>query len=400
MSVVSTKGEGLFSYPVFRLAFRPMFLLGAFFSIFALILWGAIHSGLIEASVYGGGHYWHGHEMIFGFVIAVLVGFLLTAAQNWTGIRAPYGRQLALLVCLWILARICMVLADIVPVWLTLAADLGFTLLAAFYLFGMLYEKKQSRNYFAVIALLLLTFCNASSHLSIHTATPYNFLESFYIAVLVITMMMTIIGGRVIPMFTANATGIPPRMKKQWLENAILINIWLMISLYLLNLLVTINSYLLALPFFSCAVFVALRSAMWRPSSTVKHPLLWSLQLSYWFIPLGLFLFGLHITHGFNQSLAIHTLTVGGMGAMILSMISRVSLGHTGRTIVVNSIMSVSFAMVLAAAVTRVFFVLLWPDETALFLWISIVLWSASYLLFVFKFSPVLLQARVDGKDG
>lgn len=394
------KDNHVTSIPVFNLAFRSMFLLASIFSIVALTLWGLSLAGLQIFTPYGGAFFWHAHEMIFGFVSAVMVGFLLTAAENWTGLRAPHGKQLALLSLLWLSARIVMLIGEPIPSWLIFVTDLSFTALAALYLYQMLRQKKQYRNYFAVIALLLITVCNGLTHFSLHYKTTYVFTESLYVTVLIITLMMTVLGGRVIPMFTANATGLSAKPRLHGLETAIMVNVWLLIAMSVINLITDMESTLLALPFFSCAFFIAMRSLRWRFRTTVAHPLLWSLQLSYWFIPLGLSLIGLHHAFEFNRSLAIHTLTVGAMGGMILSMMSRVSLGHTGRPIRASSVMTFSFLAIIAAVIVRVAFVMSWPASTPVLLWTSILLWIISYGLFVFTFSPFLIGPRADGKPG
>lgn len=400
MSELKKKPDNVVSIPMFNLAFRPMFLCASVFSIFALVLWGLTLADVFVLEPYGGSYFWHAHEMVFGFVSAVLVGFLLTAAQNWTGIRAPHGKQLVRLVTLWFSARLFMLAGDLIPFGFIVLADLSFTALAAFYLYDMLLEKRQYRNYFAVVALLLITFCNGLTHFSLHSKLSYNFTDSIHASVIVITMMMIMIGGRVIPLFTANATRIRPRARLPWLDNVILFNVWMLISIYIINIFANVESAYLAVPFFSCAFLIAIRSLRWRFWSTTNHPLLWSLHLSYWFIPIGLFFIGLHHSFGFNLSLAIHTLTVGAMGGMILSMMSRVSLGHTGRPIMASKVMTISFVAIIVAAIVRVAFITSWPEAALIFLWFSISLWVIGYSLFVLKFGPFLVEARLDGKEG
>lgn len=400
MSELHEKRGNVILVPMFNLAFRPMFLLASIFSILALVLWGLTLADIQLFKPYGGSHFWHAHEMVFGFASAILVGFLLTAAQNWTGVRAPHGTQLIVLVFLWLLARVLMLFGETIAFGAMVLVDLSFTSVAAFFLFDMLNKKKQYPNYFAVFALLLITLCNGLTHFSLQAETSYNFTHSLHATVLVITMMMVVIGGRVIPMFTANATGVAPQPKVKWLERAILINIWALIVIYIVNLSVNYDSALLSIPFFSCSILIALRSLRWRFLTTIYRPLLWSLQLSYWFIPLGLLYIGFHHLFGFNISLAIHMLTVGAMGGMIISMMSRVSLGHTGRPIKANGIMVFSFVAVMAAAIVRVAFVMSWPELALSFLWASILLWVMGYSLFVLKFSPFLVEPRLDGKPG
>lgn len=399
MSEFGTKLENHISLPFLDLAFRPFFLLATLFSIFALCLWGLLLSGRLVFSPYGGGYFWHAHEMVFGFVSAVLVGFLLTAAQSWTGVRAPNGFKLFVLACVWLFARIFMLMGEIIPFEIIVSVDLSFTLLAAYFLLVMLVEKKQYRNYFAVIALLIITFLNGLTHYSLRGEPVYELRDSIHATILIITMMMTVIGGRVIPLFTANATKLPPKPRIPWLENAILLNIWVLILIYIINIYFQLDFAFLSVLFLTCALLIAIRSFRWNLWTTLRHPLLWSLQLSYWFIPLGLFFLGCHYLLDFSMSIAIHILTVGAMGGMILSMMSRVSLGHTGRALQADKIMTLSFLTIFMAAIVRVIFVLFWPEEASTFFLVTISLWSVGYSLFLFKFGLVLIRPRVDRKS-
>jgi len=399
MSEFDRKLEKYISTPLLDLAFRPLFLFASSFSIFALVLWGLILSDKLVFSPHGGGYFWHAHEMVFGFVSAVLVGFLLTAAQSWTGVRAPNGFKLFVLACVWIFARILMLLGEIIPFEIIVSIDLSFTLLAAYFLLEMLVEKRQYRNYFAVIALLIITFLNGLTHYSLRGEPVYELRDSIHATILIITMMMTVIGGRVIPLFTANATKLPPKPRIPWLENAILLNIWVLILIYIINIYFQLDFAFLSVLFFTCALLIAIRSYRWNFWTTLRHPLLWSLQLSYWFIPVGLFFIGCHYLLDFSMSIAIHILTVGAMGGMILSMMSRVSLGHTGRALQADKIMTLSFLTIFMAAIVRVIFVLFWPEEASTFFLVTIGLWSVGYSLFLFKFGLVLIRPRVDRKS-
>jgi len=399
MSEFDRKLEKYISIPLLDLAFRPLFLFASSFSIFALVLWGLILSDKLVLSPYGGGYFWHAHEMVFGFVSAVLVGFLLTAAQSWTGVRAPNGFKLFVLACVWIFARILMLLGEVIPFEIIVSVDLSFTLLAAYFLLVMLVEKRQYRNYFAVIALLIITFLNGLTHYSLGGDPVFEFRDSIHATILVITMMMTVIGGRVIPLFTANATKLPPKSRIAWLERAILINIWILISIYIINIYFQLDFDFLSILFFTCAFLIGIRSSRWNFWTTISHPLLWSLQMSYWFIPVGLFFIGCHYLWGFSMSIAVHILTVGAMGGMILSMMSRVSLGHTGRPLLANKIMILSFLAIFMAAFVRVIFVLIWPEETSNFYLITISLWIVGYSLFLFEFGHILVRPRVERKS-
>lgn len=379
------------------LAFRPFFLLGAVFSVIALWLWGANLQGWVSDAYHGYSQLWHGHEMLFGFVAAILVGFLLTAVQNWTGLRSAHGKVLLLLMSLWLLGRVGVWFAAMLPWWLVIVIDSSFLLGAAWLLARLLIKKQQRRNYFAVGALLLLTADNVVFHLTVASGHLQAATQALHSVILLITLLMTVIGGRVIPMFTANTTQIPPRARMEALDKAGLGLLWALVAIYLFQLQTYLADSLLAVMFAITAVLIAARCVLWRPFSTFRHALLWSLHLSYWFIPLGLFLIACHYAGmAVNLSTALHALTVGAMGGLILSMMSRVSLGHTGRPIIAVPVIRLALGLILLAALTRVGLLMIAPSLSLWAWWLSIALWSLAYGTFLLRYTPILIAPRAD----
>ncbi|KKM93611.1 hypothetical protein LCGC14_1206700, partial [marine sediment metagenome] len=227
-------------------------------------------------------------------------------------------------------------------------------------------------------------------HLSSQTQQFETASNSLYSAVFLITLMMAVIGGRIIPMFTANATQIPARSRRLWLDRVALFAVWLVVVVFFLQLQSWIPDYLLAIMLLIAACLTALRCACWRFFTTLSHPLLWSLHLSYWCIPLGLSLLAYHYALGFvSINDALHTLTVGGMGGLILSMMSRVSLGHTGRPIIASSKMKVAFICMFVAGFVRVLMFTVFQGSL-LALWLSIFFWVFAYSLFLYQYIPIL----------
>lgn len=391
------KNSPIFANALLSLAFRPLFLGAATFSILSLLMWGLALSGW-QFDPYGGVQFWHGHEMLFGFVGAVVVGFLLTAVQSWTGLRAVNGRPLALLLMLWLAGRLLMAM-PVGPNMLPVVVDLMFFPVAALFLFIPLLIRNQSRNYFAVLALLLLTFCNGISHFAVLNDEPILQSQALFSAMLLVTVMMAIIGGRVIPMFTANATQIPARPRQKWLDTAALGLLW---SLLLFSLLAPgwqAPDLLLSIIYGAAAILIGVRCAGWRFLSTLKHPLLWALQLGYGWIVIGLLLFSGHYAGlEIPASIAMHSLTAGAMGTLILSMMSRVSLGHTGHPLTASRLISVSLIVITLAALTRVFGVWFLASIYQQIIMLSMILWCVAYGLFLIKYTPLLIQPRADGK--
>lgn len=388
-------------WPLLRQAFRPMFLLGASFSAIAMLLWILALAGTITLPVYGNVLVWHSHEMIFGFVAAIVVGFLLTAVQNWTGLRATHGRALGILTTVWVLGRLAFLFGANLPVWLVAGIDLLFLPLAAVLLAIPLIQVKQQRNLFFVPVLFLLTFCNALMH--------YGLIENRFDlqqlgsqnAVWLVTLLMAIVGGRVLPMFTANGTMTQKAEPIVWLDRIALGSLWLIFVLNITLFSAQLPNGVMALIYGICAVALAIRCLRWRIWITWRVPLLWSLHIAYLFIPVGLALFALReLGVNVSNSVAIHALTAGAMGNMILAMIARVSLGHSGRPLQPKAIMSVAFLLVVTAALSRVVLVWLLPEFSLPWYALSAAAWILAYAIYVVVYLPILTTPRPDGRPG
>lgn len=388
-------------WPLLRQAFRPMFLLGASFSAIAMLLWILALAGAISLPVYGNVLVWHAHEMIFGFVAAIVVGFLLTAVQNWTGMRATHGRALGILTTVWLLGRLAFLFGANLPVWLVAGIDLLFLPLSAILLAVPLIKVKQQRNLFFVPVLFLLTFCNALMHYGLVS-------ERFDIqqlgsqnAVWLVALLMAIVGGRVIPMFTANGTMTTKAEPIVWLDRIGLGSLWLVFILNITLFSAQLPDVVMAAIYAMSAIALGIRCLRWRIWITLRVPLLWSLHIAYWFIPLGLALFALREL-GFNisNSIALHAITAGAMGNMILAMIARVSLGHSGRPLQPKAIMSLAFLLVAVAALSRVLLTWLVPELSMSWFMFSAAAWILAYLIYVAVYLPILITPRPDGRPG
>ncbi|MFD2189357.1 NnrS family protein [Pistricoccus aurantiacus] len=390
--------------PLWRLAFRPLFLFGVLFSLLAMLAWGGFWHGTLLIEPVGGMLWWHQHEMLFGFVAAIVSGFLLTAVQNWTGQPSIKGWPLLGLVAVWLVGRLLLAFPDALgspAPWLIALVDLAFLPLVALVMARLVIRVKQWRNLIFLPVLSLLVIANALMHWGLNRADGELVRQGAYLAVLLFGMLMVILGGRVIPFFTSL------RLKRQKpaplpvLERLAIGSVAALIGIELLAVVG------LALPDVVVAV-VALtagfanfwRLARWEGWRTWGEPLLWGLHGSYSFVALGFILFGFAALGLLPASLGIHALTVGGMGTMILAMISRVSLGHTGRPIETLPGIGLALGLMLAAAVSRALIPALLPQVTHWMLSLSILLWCLAYAVFVMLYTKPLLTARVDGKDG
>ncbi|WP_209327971.1 NnrS family protein [Pseudoalteromonas sp. PA2MD11] len=397
----ATSDEKVKPMPVLlRLAFRPLFLLGGAFSCVALVLWGLALSGQYSFAPYGNILFWHSHEMIFGFVSAIVVGFLLTAVQNWTSIPSIKGKKLAVLVGVWLLARVLM-LMSFTPQWLMLAIDVLFLPLAGYWLAKPIIAVGQTRNLFFVPIIVLLSAANLFMHLGVILKIPALYSHGFMSAIWLITLLMSLLGGRVIPFFTANATKTPKPEPLLWLEIMSLGSTLFICVLFFVGAIYYIPATFIGILMVFCAVAHVIRAWRWHFSLTLNTPLLWSLHVAYWCIPVGVFLIGLsYLSNLVTVSTAFHALTVGAMGNMILSMMARVSLGHTGRQLIVRHSIIIAFALILIAAIVRVFGALLINDFSHYFIFASVIAWCLAYGVFVLVYFPILTKPRADGRPG
>ncbi|ABM02483.1 Heme/copper membrane protein of NnrS family protein [Psychromonas ingrahamii 37] len=377
----------------FEFAFRPFFLLASLFSIFSLLVWNGILTGNIALNLYGGPLWWHMHEMLFAFVAAIIVGFLLTAVQNWTGVRGLHGKGLLLIVALWLTARVLFFFPNSLSHSLIAIVDIAFLPVAAIILAYPIVSVKLWRNLLFIPILLIMAATNAMMHYSIISQNLQLMGTASSAMILLVTLMMCIMGGRVFPMFTANGTKTARVMSIAWLEK-------LVIGSTLLAVLTSFNfiplpSILIAVIFFVAASANALRVFRWKSWVTFKTPLVWSLHLSYWCIAIGLLMIGLsEITASVSHSQAIHTLTIGAMASMILAMISRVSLGHTGRNMVVGKVMTMAFIALILAFIMRVFGSY-WVANYSHVISIAIGFWVIGYGCFVALYFPILTKPRL-----
>ncbi|WP_193166161.1 NnrS family protein [Microbulbifer hainanensis] len=384
--------------PIWRMPFRPLFLAAAIWSCVALILWLMTLMGNGTA-VFRIDVAWHAHEMLFGFAGAVIVGFVCTACQTWTGLRAPTGRALVLLSSCWLLARLGY-LFWAVPLWFPVAAEVAFFAGAAFMLGRRVIAVRQWHNLFLIPALLTFAGLSAWHALSSGATRPVALLT-----LLLVASMVLVFGGRVIPFFTARRFGLTPRAKLPWLEwsgHGLCIALLLSMALSLPREWTGVVALLLGL-------VQLVRCARWPIGKIFSEPMLWSLHISFWLIVAGVLLLGAVwlglgdpaagtplFSPFFLESGAVHLIGVGGIGGIILSMISRVTLGHTGRSpLNPPRGIALAFAALLAASLVRV---LLAPAPIAY--WLSVTLWLCGYGLFLWRFAPMLLAPRTDGQPG
>jgi len=380
---------------LWALGFRPFFLGGSLFALLALLLWGGVLAGVLQASPVGGLLAWHRHEMLFGFAVAIVAGFLLTAVQNWSGIPGLGGRPLQGLFLLWLLGRASWFLP--LPAWLMVTLQGTFLPLVAVALARPILQRRLRNNYPIVALVLLLAACQWLTLAGWLTHDERLQRRGVLAGLWLVAAMMSVIGGRVIPFFTRRGLGnMAPAPTRPWLDRACLLGSIALPASYAAGFNETPNAFMAVL-FAALATLHAVRLVLWHARGIWQVPLLWSLHLAYaWMVPACLGLALWHLGVGVSPSLAVHALSVGGMTGLIVAMMARVSLGHTGRPLAVPASIGWAFALVQMAAVARVLVV----PFTSLGLGLSVLLACAGLGLFVWHYLPVLLRARVDGMPG
>jgi uncharacterized protein involved in response to NO len=383
--------------PVWRLAFRPFFLGGSLFALIAIPLWIAAWTGLWPGfQPTGGWLAWHRHEMLFGFAMAIVAGFLLTAGQTWTGQPGVSGNRLMALAAVWLMARLGWLAGA--PIALLAIADLLFLLGVAWLMARMLWVVKQKRNYPIVAVLSLMFGADVLVLCGIAQGDDGLQRQGVLAGLWLVAALMAIIGGRVIPFFTQRGVGRTDAVKPWlWLDVALLIGTGLIAVLYAVGFALQPNLLLGAL-FLAIAAGHLLRLVRWYDAGIWRVPLLWSLHLAMLWLVIaaaGLALWNFGLLNSSSPSL--HALSVGAMSGLILAMIARVTLGHTGRPLQLPSGIVGAFVLFNLGAASRVFLSSQWPVTG---LWLAAICWALAFALYAWRYAPMLVTARVDGHPG
>jgi uncharacterized protein involved in response to NO len=396
-SFIRQLNRPIFRHPVFNLGFRPLFLLAGVFATLLIPLWLALFAGLWPAPAYLGPLGWHAHEMLYGYTMAVVAGFLLTAVRNWTSLPTPSGPLLAGLALLWLMARFALIFTVLVPAWLVAVIDVSFLPAIAGVLLLPLWRSGNFRNLIFPFILLALTGANLVIHLQALGVLASGSDRALQFALNAVTLIMVVIGGRVIPFFTTNVLPEAQVCRIAWADR-------LAIGLVMLVLVIDLFPfpYTFAGPVALLAAAVNIvRMLHWRSLATRRVPMLWILHIGYGWIIAALALKGLAgMVPMITPSAAIHALTVGAIGSLTLGMMSRVALGHTGRAIAASTTITAAFALITASAILRVAIPIAMPGFYWPGLILSGLLWSMAFALFVIHYTPILTRPRIDGKPG
>jgi len=381
-------------WPLLRLGFRPFYLGAAAYGMVAVPLWMALLLGQVSLNLTLAPVLWHAHEMLFGFAVAVIVGFLLTAGKAWTGLATPRGAVLATLAGLWLAARLAAVFA---PYAVYAALDLLLLPLVAAILVSVLLRAGNRRNLPLGAILVLLSVANAAFHGAVIGAIDIDPVRALHAGLALVVMIECVIAGRVIPAFTMSALpGLKLQSPPRVLEQATLATTAAGLALWVLAPPHAFNASILG----AAALLHAQRLWRWKPLRTRERPILWVLHAAYAWLPIGLVLLALSQLGAVGVSAGIHALAVGATGGLIIGMITRTARGHTGRPLRVSRLEVAAYLLVAGAAVIRVLLPLLAPQHLLTWLTAAALAWGLALALYLFVFAPWLVSPRLDGKDG
>lgn len=377
---------------LWNLGFRPFYLLASAFAAVSIPLWAAQYAGYLPFT-YMRSMTMHGSEMLFGYTLAVVTGFLFTAGRNWTGHPTPTGRSLAALALLWVVGRILVA----TPYGFVAAlVNAAFPIAAAIGLAVPLARARNRRNYFFVALLVLLGALTLALHLSYLGVIAWPARAGLRVGLDIILFIMVVMGGRVIPMFTNN--GVPGARVRRLpaIEKAAPAGILLLAVADFAQA----PSRLLATLALALAIIHGARLALWQPWRTLRTPLVWILHAAYAWIVVHLVLRALAEFGVVPEAVAIHALTIGGIGGLTIGMITRTARGHTGRPLVADRADVACYVLMMLAALARVAGPLVWPEAYLQTVLVAAACWAIAFVLYFVAYLPWLMRARVDGKPG
>ncbi len=359
-------------------------------------MWVGVYTGGKSLGSYYGMLGWHSHEMIFGYAVAVISGFLLTAVRNWTGRTTAQGAALLALAALWLAGRVVPWMTIVLPPWLIAFVDAAFLPALLVALASPLWASRQRHNLIFIPWLALLAAANVLVHLQALGITEDTARVGTSMGLNLILLLIAIIGGRVIPFFTERAIEGVRTRRWRLVEALALISV----VAFLVADLIDPRPLVFAVIAAAAAGIHGLRLAGWYSKGIWSVPLLWILHVGYAWLVVGFALQALVVAGMVAPPLGVHAFTAGAIGVMTLGMMARVALGHTGRPLQPVRSVVLAFVLVNGAAVVHVGFPLIAPSQYSVWIAASGVLWVAAFVLFIRVYGPILTRARADGRPG
>jgi len=377
----------------FQLGFRPFYAVASIFAIVAMVVWLRAFAGFSGTGIYLHSVVWHSHEMLFGFAAAVIAGFLFTAVRNWTGLPTPTGVVLAGLTALWLAARVLIIKG---PAPLAAVVDVTFLPAVALAVAIPIFRSKNIRNYKVLAVILTLAALHGVFHLATLGYAPAGLSRiSLFASIDVVVILMAIVGGRVIPAFTKNAVPESNPRHEPWVENATFASMVLVILATGASGSWAVPSKLLALLSIIVAASHATRLGLWDPVKTIHNPLLWMMPAAYSWIPFAFLLRALAAMNIVPASAWTHAITMGAISSLMLAMMMRSSLGHTGRQLVASRSDMAAFLLLQFAAIVRVIASIAAGEFYRYWIIASGLIWVLAFLLFAARYLPMLTRPKI-----
>ncbi|MBT3310213.1 MAG: NnrS family protein [Gammaproteobacteria bacterium] len=393
-------------FALFQLGFRPFFLGATLYSIAAVLLWALAYNLEWTPSAiqqWGNPFWWHGHEMVFGYGMAVIAGFLLTASMNWTGVQTLRFTPLALLFGCWALARI-------LP-WLPGTTLMMVAFFDVVFLFGLtlavthpLYKARQWDQIRVFTSKLILVFvCNLVFYLGMFKQIEGGERIGLYGATYLILALVLTLGRRVFPFFIENGINATRKEEKITLKNSKLLDLssLVMFLLFALADLFLPQHWSVGLLAVVLLLIHGIRFYNWYTPEIWQKPLLWILMAGYGWLILGFLFKALSSIGLISPFIALHAFTYGAVGTVTIGMMARVILGHTGRSVFnPPEGLNLIFGLLTAGAVVRVLLPLLLPSLSMTWMLISQLLWATTFAIFAQRYLMMLVRPRIDGRPG
>jgi uncharacterized protein involved in response to NO len=388
--------QKIFDTPLFGLGFRVFFALAGLSALILILLWNAIFKGTLAVDNYFANNYWHAHEMLLGYSVAVIAGFLLTAVKNWTGKPTLTGDKLAGLALLWLYGRILPFYAGLLPDVLIALIDFAFLPVLAYQISKPVIQSRHFKSLVFIGLLLLLTMGNGLIHGEILGLSQNTAWTGLQLVIATIIIMILIIAGRVFPFFTERGLSGTLIIRNPLLDALSIGSAVVVFALQIGG----VSGIFLALAAIFAVIVNSARLSGWYVQRIWYVPLLWILYAGYGWIILGFILTALSAYLLVLPSLASHAFTIGGIGVLTLGMMARVSLGHTGRALKASNAIAIAFILINLAAVLRVLLPIALPNWFNILIYGSTLSWLAAFSLFMFVYVPILTNPRTDGQEG
>lgn len=413
MNIQNTAKRPTSPHPILNLGFRIFFVGSALFAVVAMLLWLAILQGFAPFKGVINPFYWHGHEMVFGYALAVIAGFLLTAVKTWTNQPMPYGWKLFAIFLPWALARIMWAGAHAVPsnamLVVAFVLDMLFWGLTSFAVIRAVWAARQKRQIGVVAKLTLLYIAQLAFYVGVFTNHLSMQQVSVYAALYLVIGVVFTIGRRVLPFFIVKGISVNNDGKSNGInvkqKNSALLDRANLVGLFgfIVFDLFVVMPKVAAIFALICFLVNALRLKNWYHAGIWQKPLLWSLVIAFVGMTVSMLIFVVYpfIDSSMNlHALGLHGLALFGVGLMTVAMMARVALGHTGRNIhqppkTVGAI----FVLMIVSALCRVLLPMFGGDYMTWVL-VSQVAWVLSFMLFCVSYVGILSKARTDGLFG